>query len=139
MATSVLFVCSGNICRSPMAEYLARRRFVDHDIVFSSAGTMAIGDEPATPEAIGVMHDLGIDMTGHRATPLDEAAEPDLVLGMELHHLVAARRRFPDVAPGSIRLLAHPDAIADPYGRGVDAYQTALHQISTALDDAVLG
>ena len=121
-----------------MAEYLARHELADA-ATWSSAGTMAIPDDHATQEAIGVMAALGIDMTPHRATNLDDAQEPTLVFGMELSHLVAARRRFPDIPAGDIRLLDHPKTVPDPYGRGIEAYRTSLAQISEALRGLDLG
>ena len=117
-----------------MAEYLARTTLGDV-ATWSSAGTMAIPGNHATPEAVAVMRDLGIDMTPHRATSLDDADSPTYVFGMEMHHLVSARSRFPEIPPDRLRLLAHPEAVPDPYGRGVESYRAALAQITAAIEE----
>jgi len=75
----------------------------------------------------------GLDLTDHVATPLYEAPVPDLVFGMEQEHLIAAKRAFPDLPPGSIRLLDHPHAIADPYGRDLAEYRASAAHIVAAV------
>ena len=130
--TRVLFVCSGNICRSPYAEYAARARFGE-GYSFASAGTVALTGDHATGTMQEVGAERGLDLAPHRATLLTEAQVPDLVFGMEQEHLIAARRAFPDLPKGSIRLLAHPQAVADPYGRHIDLYRRTATQIDEAL------
>ena len=90
-ACRVMFVCFGNICRSPMAEGLAaqhvKREHPDKAVLleFSSAGIGAQDGNPPTPEAVQAMAERGIDITAHRArraTP-DIVGDADLVLTME--------------------------------------------------------
>ena len=84
----------------------------------------------------------GLDLSGHRATALVDVAQPDIAFGMETRHLVAVRRAFPDLDPAQIQLLDHPHDVADPYGRGREAYRVAADQIVAAverLDAAALG
>ena len=84
-------VCTGNICRSPMAEVMLRdeveRRGCD-DIEVASAGTWAGFGNPAQPEACEVMRSKGIDLEGHRSRPVDpeELADADLVIAMTSVH-----------------------------------------------------
>jgi len=85
----ILFVCTGNICRSPMAEYVARS-WVDEsnlEVETSSAGLALEGDGP-TDHAIAVMRDRSIDMSPHRARRLSPelVAGADLILGMTSRH-----------------------------------------------------
>jgi protein-tyrosine-phosphatase len=89
---NLLFVCSGNTCRSPMAEALARkiaaRRGIE-DLNVSSAGTNAWDNVPATDEALLVGMERDIDLTGHRARKLTPAivSEADLIFVMTPGHL----------------------------------------------------
>jgi protein-tyrosine phosphatase len=134
VTTRVLFVCTGNICRSPFAEAAAKSVFTDPVFEFSSAGTHAISGARATDTMVRVATDLDLDLTSHRARPLSECAQPDLVFGMEHHHLVAARSQFRALDVSRIRLLDHPNAISDPYGLDLEAYRgTATHILQTLL------
>jgi protein-tyrosine phosphatase len=131
--TKILFVCTGNICRSPLAEVMARSTFDGARFVFTSAGTYVVAGRPATEHAQAVARERGLDLTGHRAVSLDTCEEPDVVIGMEQHHLVAARRAFPGLDISRFRLLDHPVAIVDPYGCDIDAYVAAADHIERAL------
>lgn len=85
-------VCTGNICRSPMAEALLRHKLAERgcfDIEVASAGTWADLGRPATPEALQVLAERGIPFDDHRARPVDleELAEADLVIAMTSVHV----------------------------------------------------
>ncbi len=94
-------VCTGNICRSPMADAMLReeaaRRGRD-DIEVASAGTWAGFGNPAQPEALQVLRERGIDFAQHRSRPVDpsEVAEADLVVAMTSVH----SRELRELAPG---------------------------------------
>jgi protein-tyrosine-phosphatase len=105
----------------------------DDSFVFSSAGTHAIRNQPATEMMQEVGSDHGLDLSPHRATPLKESELPDLVLGMEQHHLIAARHQFPELDASRIRLLDHPNAVVDPYGLDLDTYVTTAAQVLETL------
>ena len=67
----VLFVCTGNICRSPMAEFVFRHRTAGRkEIVCASAGVAAVHGQPATPEGVTALAEWKIDMTRHRSQPV---------------------------------------------------------------------
>ena len=89
----ILFVCTGNICRSPMAEALARAAFgrfeCDEDVEIVSAGTWADYGSPATSGAQSVMSNRAIDISGHRSRPLErgEVERADLVVVMTSVHV----------------------------------------------------
>lgn len=88
----VTFICTGNRCRSPLAE-AALARFVDSlPLRISSAGTLNLGAEPSTDEMIAAARDLGLDLAGHRSRHLSEIdlRNADLILGFELNHVAAA-------------------------------------------------
>jgi protein-tyrosine-phosphatase len=99
----VLFVCTGNLCRSPMAEGLLRheieaRNFEDVEV--TSSGTWAIDGSPATSEAIRAMEGLGIGLRDHRSRHLSHAdlERADLVVAMTSVHV----REIGDVAPEAL-------------------------------------
>lgn len=95
----VLMVCTGNLCRSPMAEGVFRHEVQQRgcDIEVASTGTWAHWGSPATPEAVEVLRARGIDLSGHQSRGLDpqELKEADVVVGMTSVH----RREILQVAP----------------------------------------
>lgn len=87
----VLFVCTGNLCRSPMAEGLFRHELelrACNEVQVASAGIWAVPGEPATEQAIAVSETHGIDISSHRSSTLtvDELEAADLVLAMTSLH-----------------------------------------------------
>lgn len=96
----VLFVCDGNICRSPMAaEYLrsrAAREGLSH-VVVDSAGLLGIEGAPAAPHAVALLRDEGLDLTSHRSRGITSAdlRTSDVVVAMTLAQLDVLARRFP--------------------------------------------
>ena len=90
--TSILVVCTGNICRSPIAEGMLREamaaRFGASAPTVHSAGTIGVEGSPATEESVTAADERGIDISGHRARrlTLDLARHADLVLGMAGEH-----------------------------------------------------
>jgi len=130
----VLFLCTGNICRSPLAQVIAQDRFGE-SFRFTSAGTHAIEGTEASENSRILATERGLDLSSHRATLLANTSQPDAIIGMEQHHLVAARHQFPDLDVARIRLLAHPVGIADPYLRSMDVYRKAADSIDRAFDE----
>jgi protein-tyrosine-phosphatase len=121
----ILFVCTGNTCRSPFAEAVARREGVDGE----SAGLAAYpGDEPP-PDALAVATELGLDLSSHRARPLTpellDGAE--IVVGMTAAHVGELEKRG---AHGKARMLGAAD-VPDPIDRGREAYRRTYLQIET--------
>ncbi len=133
-SANILFVCTGNICRSPLAEVLARSVFGDEPLTFSSAGTHAVAGAEATTNMQVVASEHKLDLSGHRATPLHQCTQPDLIFGMEQHHLVAARQQFPRLDVSRISLLDHPNAIDDPYGLDIEYHRFTADRMITVLD-----
>lgn len=100
----ILTVCTGNICRSPLAELLLHTRLADLDPTVSSAGTRGLNASPMTPEAQRLAAQLGAtdtDIAAHRSRYLTEAhlAAPDLILTMTRDH----RRHVAELAPTRLR------------------------------------
>ncbi len=141
--TRVLFVCTGNLCRSVLAEFLFRdlveRQGHGDEYQISSAGTIGLEGNLSPPETIEVGKELGVDLTPHRARRLTaELIEAsDWILGMELAHCRAALELVPSAA-GRIRLLGHfadpgGGEVPDPYGRAAKAHRRSAEVILTAL------
>ena len=108
--TAVIVVCTGNVCRSPIAEGLLRRatehRPVGATITVSSAGTTGWEGSLATPEAVEAAAERGVDISGHVATRLRPgmAADADLVLCMAGEHRDLIARDEPDAASRAFTL-----------------------------------
>ena len=127
--TKILFVCLGNICRSPMAEFIFRdmvqKRGLEGEITCESAAT---SDEewgnPVYPPARRKLQSLGISCDGKRARTMrkEDYDRFDLLLGMEERNLSAMRRICGGDPQGKIHLLLenspHPRNIADPWYTG---------------------
>jgi glycine hydroxymethyltransferase len=120
MAT-ILLVCTGNICRSPMAQGFLRQLLAQRgaeDITVESAGTTGWDDSPATAEGVAALRERGIDISRHRARRLQRRMieNADLVLAMSSEHRDAIRRLSPNAAPRTFTLkeLVHLVEEAQP-------------------------
>ena len=143
---NILFVCTGNICRSPFAQglftKLASRK--DHQDLFAdSAGLIALPGNPATTLAQRVAAEYGVSLTDHQAKPVTENLVDwsDLILVMEKGHKEALLFNSPK-ASDKVLLIRHfarfgsrNRGIADPYGLNYDAYRFCFLDI----EDAVTG
>lgn len=144
-ARHLLFVCHGNINRSPLAEHCylqgldAAARAADP---VSSAGFHEPAGRPTDPLMVALARENGVDLTPCRSRVLDHAqgARADLIFVMELRHLRRIARQFPEVAR-KILLLGLADEtcvprgeIADPYGQAPEAYAHCFRQVRTCVD-----
>lgn len=127
--TKILFVCLGNICRSPMAEYvmkdLVRREgLVEHFIIDSAATSNEEHGNPVYPPARRLLQQHGIDCSGHAAHQLQRADYDryDLLIGMEERNLNNMRRICGGDPAGKMHRLLNftqrPGDVADPYYTG---------------------
>ncbi len=142
----ILFVCTGNICRSPMAEVIARARLGEKSgWKVASAGVAAIHGEPASGEAVEVCRELGLDLRQHGSQPVTrELLEQArwIIVMTQMHREVLARR-FPEYH-ARIRLLksfGFPkgfEDIPDPIGSSHDVYRTVRDAIESAISDLVI-
>jgi protein-tyrosine-phosphatase len=137
----VVFVCTGNICRSPMAEYLFRALLgPSSGWVVKSAGTSGFDGLPASEAAVAVLKEKGIDLSPHRSQPLtrDLIDAASLIVVMTTYHEAWIRRLVPQ-ASGKVRLLrsfdgnAAEDEVSDPIGMGTDVYREIRDEINAAL------
>ena len=150
-APRVVFVCWGNICRSPMAERVARQWFADAGVVAEVTSAGVSSEELGNPidrRARRVLEDAAYDAAGHRAHQIsaEEIRTADLVIAAEHLHAERIRRLVPDA---SIRLIsefdpeaAPGDPLPDPwYGDHSDFLDTldAIERSMPGIIDAVRG
>lgn len=141
--TSVVFVCWGNICRSPMAEQVARewaaRDGIEAD--FSSAGVSAEeAGNPIDHRAAAVLRQAGYPVTPHRAHRItaDEIRQAELVIGMERLHLERMRRLVPDADNLALLTDFDPEAIPgspvdDPWYGPSARFSDTLASVEAAM------
>lgn len=138
MLDNILVVCTGNICRSPMAEYLLRQRLSDSSCTVSSAGLGALAGHGADPLAIEVMAEHGLDIRAHRARLLTSelVKQHELILLMELWQQKEIERFFP-YARGRVHLLGKwgGGEIVDPYKKPVNFFVEAFEKIDKACEE----
>lgn len=129
----ILFVCTGNTCRSAMAGALARKvleelGYGNGNIEITSAGLAAYPGDVASPGAVRAMREMGIDLAGHRSSLIDpaEVEEADLVLTMTSRHREMLCRMVPSCA-GRVHTLAGyagvPGDVPDPFGQSDEVYK----------------
>lgn len=132
----LLFVCAGNICRSPMAEALFRRHAAGRpalaDVEVASAGVVATPGLEPTPQARAVMiEEFGIDLAGHRAMPFDPDTDADLVLALDRWVQDRVERT---AFAGRVLLLGDfagspGEEVEDPYGGTDEEYRLTARQV----------
>ncbi|QQK07419.1 low molecular weight protein arginine phosphatase [Miniphocaeibacter halophilus] len=141
---NVLFVCTGNTCRSPMAEYifndLSKRKGLSHRA--KSSGIAASGDY-ASKNAILSMADIGIDLTRHISTQVskEKIDWADIVLVMGRSHLDILKHYFPD--EDKIFLLkdfaeGKQGEITDPYGSEKFIYDNTRDEIINLIEKFII-
>ncbi len=145
----ILFLCTGNTCRSPMAEGFCRRIVseklncsVDEvetmSYKISSAGVMAVGSIGASPEAVEVCREKGIDIGRHRSRPLcrDEAQACDYVFALSERHRLWLEDTYPEAASKCVLLDSEGD-IADPIGAALEVYRECAKRIEKAVQKRI--
>ncbi|HXM74221.1 MAG TPA: low molecular weight protein arginine phosphatase, partial [Chthoniobacterales bacterium] len=140
---SVLFVCTGNICRSPIAEGLFRRLIGNRkDVEIASAGVHAVRGQPPSLYAVQVCEEQGVNISDLRSQPLTAALvdRATHVFAMTGAHLETIQMLFPQGAEKSflLREFEEPGAtvwrdVPDPIGLGRDVYEECARTIKNAL------
>lgn len=140
MINHVLMICTGNICRSPMAQALLVRRLSSRNLAtkVESAGLHALVGHPADPLALDLMRERGLDLSKHRARQVskDLLRASDLILTME-----ADQQRETESIDSTLRGRVHRLGkvgrfdVPDPYVRGRAAFEQALALIERGLNE----
>jgi tRNA threonylcarbamoyl adenosine modification protein (Sua5/YciO/YrdC/YwlC family) len=146
-ALSIVFVCTGNTCRSPMADALCRTLLAerlgcklseleDRGIMVSSAGISASMGARPSPEAVAVLAEMGIDLAGHASQPLGPQLirHADVIWTMTRSHRQAILSQWPETA-GRVHLLSlDGQDVSDPIGHPIDQYRRCVEQIKAELE-----
>jgi protein-tyrosine-phosphatase len=138
----ILFVCTGNTCRSPMAEAIARQVAEERgltDVVVSSAGTGALEGSTASDGALLIGMEHGVDLSSHRSQLLtrEAVAAADVILVMSIQHLLRVHELGGD---GKAYLLtdfaSHGNStrtVSDPFGGDLETYRATYQELEREI------
>ena len=148
--TSILFVCTGNTCRSPLAEALFKKQLADRlgcppeelpqrGFLVLSAGLAAMMGGGAAAEAVAVAREFGADLSGHASRPLSAelAAQADYLIVMTRGHLLALAAQFPQSGVRPLLLSPSGEDVADPIGCDEPVYRECARQVWRHLEALV--
>ncbi len=143
MSHLILFVCTGNVCRSPMAEILfnakAQRAGENDQYMAQSAGTWALDNQPASVFAVTAMAKRKLDLSPHRGRTITPAMldAADLVIVMTRSHAEALRSEFP-MYRKKFHLMSELQSasydIGDPIGGTLDEYESCAQELEKLIE-----
>lgn len=138
----ILLICTGNTCRSPMAEAMLRQKIrnagQEEKIKVLSAGLSGYGEVPASEAARAVMRGCGLDIDSHRSRQIAQefVTAADLILTMTQRHKTELVTIFPEAADKTWTLAQYAGTegdVADPFGGTVATYRACAGQLEDLL------
>jgi protein-tyrosine-phosphatase len=149
---SILFVCTGNTCRSPLAEALCKRVLADRlgcgtsdlesrGIAVRSAGVAAFHGDGPTDTAVQAAAEFGADLSAHRSKPVSPELLADAtdVVTMTRTHAAMLAYRFPGVGPEPVLLCGPDEDLPDPIGGDIEIYRACALVIERRLGQLAEG
>lgn len=148
MSKKIVFVCTGNICRSAMAhgymQKVLKDKGLENKYIIESAGTNAYTGDKATDFACKAMEKYNTDISKHRATYIEESdiKEADLILCMTHAHKLRVLNRYPKLESKVFTLKEYLGEteymdIDDPWGFSMDVYTSCANEIVHYVDKLV--
>jgi len=146
----VLFVCTGNTCRSPMAEVMCRQmiadrlgcspaELADRGVLVMSAGISAMNGGRPSPEAVDVMSRVGLNLTDHESQPLTSqlARHADVIWTMTRSHRQAIVAQWPEAAARTAVICPDQSDVSDPIGGPIEYYEQCARQLRAAISERI--
>ena len=144
----IMFICTGNICRSAMADWLLKKKIKDRnreDIEVYSSGIYAYDGDISTWEAKEVMEEYGVDLSKHRATNIrnSNVEKMDLILCATIAHKIAVLDIYPDLKEKVFTMKEYVNYnreyhnkidIKDPWGYDIETYRSCASEIDECLE-----
>ena len=143
---NIMFICTGNICRSAMAHWMLQKKVEERnkDIKVYSCGVYAENGDTPTKEAIQVMKEYNVDLTKHKATNIKNSniEEMDIILCATLNHKNMVISMYPELKDKIFTMKEYAGFpkdnlnISDPWGYGIDVYRACAKEIKECIKKA---
>ena len=138
---NIIFICTGNTCRSPMAKIIAEAEFKKAGIKASlfSAGVAVYTEAPASEHAINIAYENGLDLSGHISQPVTEdiLLSADLALTMTNHHKSRLLNIYPDCSNKIFTICEYTGTngdVSDPFGGDKQEYEECFGQLRGLIE-----
>lgn len=135
---NILFVCTGNTCRSPMAAAIFNKIAMERklDVRIESAGLFAADGEPASTEAVVAVKKYDIDLLGHHAQSINTELleKSDLILTMTEAHKLVLAMSAPDKTYTVCEYAGETGDVSDPYGGDAEEYARCADELYGVLE-----
>ncbi len=143
----IMFICTGNICRSAMAHKLMQKKLKDNEVKgidVYSCGIFAENGDASTYNAIEVTKEYDVDLKSHKATNIRDSKidEMDLILCATMSHKYSVIQMYPSLANKIYTLKEYVDEnkdldIKDPWGYDIEIYRFCIAEIDRLLDKLI--